>query len=113
MDEWDGYRWVDGWPVSPPKQEQEPSEQEMRVQQETNTEQEMLEEKDGEQLPPPLAPIPTHHTVQVTPFKDDTSVNADGSVVSGSSYITSRLSESDEDYRDYEQKKISLGSGYI
>jgi hypothetical protein len=66
--------------VSPPKQEQkeqEPSEQEMRVQLETNVEQEMTEEKDGEQLPPPLAPNPTQQTVQVTPLKDDTSVRAD------------------------------------
>ncbi len=119
MDEWDGYRWVDGWPVSPPKQEQkEQSEQEMRVQLETNVEQEMLEEKDersvdGEMLPPSLALNPTHHTVQVTPLKDDTAGRADGSEVSGSSYITSRLSESDEDDRDYDQDKISLGSGYI
>jgi hypothetical protein len=112
MDEWDGYRWVDGWPVSPPKQEQKkPSKQEVRVQPETNEEQEMLEEKDGEMLPPSLNP--TQHTVQVTPHKNDTSGRADGSEVSGSSYITSRLSESDEDDRDYDQNKISLGSGYI
>ncbi len=64
-------------------------------------------------LPPSLALNPTQHTVQVIPLKDDTSGRADGSEVSGSSYITSRLSESDEDDRDYDQNKISLGSGYI
>ena len=57
MDEWDGYRWVDGWPVSPPKQEQkEPSEQEVRAQPETNEEQEMLEgegRRDAATLPQP------------------------------------------------------------
>jgi hypothetical protein len=120
MDEWGGYRWVDGWPVSPPKQEnKEQSEQEMRVQQETNVEQEMLEEKDersvdgGMRPPPSLALNPTQHTIQVTPLKDDTEGRADGSEVSGNRYITSRLSESDEDDRDYDQDKISLGSGYI
>ncbi len=77
-------------------------------------EQEMAEENE-EPSPSSSAPTPqqpTQHTVQVISNTNITLGPHDGSEYSGSSYVTSRLSDSEDDY-DGEQDQISLGNGYI
>jgi hypothetical protein len=73
----------------------------------------MAEEK--EPSPSTSAPNPhqpTQHSTQVFSNKNVTPSLQDGSEYSGSSYVTSRLTDSEEDY-DAEQDQISLGNGYI
>jgi hypothetical protein len=102
MDAWDGYRWVDGWPVSPPKQKQQP---EQKPQEQELNEHEMAEEK--EPSPSTSAPTPhqpTQHSTQVFSNKNVTPSLQDGSEYSGSRYVTPGLRDSEDDY-DAEQDR--------
>jgi hypothetical protein len=114
---WEGFQWVDGWPVTPPRP-QEMQQNPVQVMEENNNDT-------TSDTPADTAAVADTHniaasshvsgTIQVKSGQEsrqdeEQGSTAAGSVYTGTSYATSQLSDSDEDVEDSSLTK--LGSGY-
>jgi hypothetical protein len=105
---WEGYQWVDGWPVSPPRphQQQQPPQREPT----SNDEGEMAVEME------PAAGAVTNNisvtvnsgTVVSRQIEESNQVNDFDPSLAGSTYTSE--DETDEDIPG--EKQVELGSGY-
>jgi hypothetical protein len=107
---WEGYQWVDGWPVTPPRPRVQPMTPAATAN-EIQEEKEMLVET-GPAVDPNL------NTTSVTSVQvkdsprsgDELEETTAGSDYTGTSYVTSQLSDSDEE--ETGSSAIKLGNSY-
>jgi hypothetical protein len=119
---WEGYQWVDGWPVTPPRQQPAPAEPAAEPVNEPEHEPEMVVDNSISVVDTTSNTIVTaasavvtgnseqvNHTQNVT-RQEDLDRSAAGSEYTGTSYAHSLLSDSEEDEED--PNSIKLGNSY-
>jgi len=102
---WEGYQWVDGWPVTPPRPRVQPAPP-VSAANEFQEEKEMLVED-------PNLNTTGETSVQVKDIprpSDELEETTAGSDYTGTSYVTSQLSDSDEE--ETGSSAIKLGNSY-
>ena len=112
---WDGYLWVDGWPVTPPRMQQPPREPDHPLQPQP--------QPVPQPVPAPPTPMepPTHHQPAQSTHNSESQVNLaqvesrteedQVSTYTGTSYDPSQLSDSEEEDA-VDDTIIKLGNGY-
>ncbi len=102
---WEGYQWVDGWPVTPPRPRVQPTPP-------ASATNEFQEEKEMRVEDPNLNTTgETSVQVKDDPRpRDDLEETTAGSDYTGTSYVTSQLSDSDEE--ESGSSAIKLGNSY-
>jgi len=110
---WEGYQWVDGWPVTPPRPRVQPPTPAATTN-ESQEEKEMLVETgpamDPDHITPSVTPSVT--SVQVKDIhrsREELEETTAGSDYTGTSYVTSQLSDSEEEESG---PAIKLGNSY-
>jgi len=112
---WEGYQWVDGWPVTPPRPRVQPptpaaTTNEFQVQEEKEMLVETGPAMDPDHITPSVTPSVT--SVQVKDIhrsREELEETTAGSDYTGTSYVTSQLSDSEEEESG---PAIRLGNSY-
>jgi hypothetical protein len=123
---WDGYLWVDGWPVTPPRTQQPPPDQLPHPQTHPQPQPQPQPVPQPVPAPPPPMQPPSHqqpalpvhpsldsaiqvNTAQVESKAEDCDQNSN---YTGTSYDPSQLSDSDEEEDVVDDNTIKLGNSY-